>query len=133
MDATNPRSKGGKGGKEGRLAVPKLQGCAGSLRYVRRDLPATVGCGSRRKWRALARLGGPPPGFPQKEHFLCGTSSEKASREGPNIQRKTARRFPRIGDGTLTPLSWRTTPSIRITSPSTWESVHVSTLPRDAY
>ena len=78
-------------------------------------------------------LGGPPPGFPQKEHFLCGTSSEKASREGPNIQRKTARRFPRIGDGTLTPLSWRTTPSIRITSPSTWESVHVSTLPRDAY
>jgi hypothetical protein len=78
-------------------------------------------------------VGGPPPGFPQKEHFLCGTSSEKASREGPNIQRKTARRFPRIGDGTLTPLSWRTTPSIRITSPSTWESVHVSTLPRDAY
>jgi hypothetical protein len=47
-------------------------------------------------------IGGPPPGFPQKEHFLCGTSSEKASREGPNIQRKTARRFPRIGDGTLT-------------------------------
>jgi hypothetical protein len=33
-------------------------------------------------------LGGPPPGFPQKEHFLCGTSTEKASREGPNIQRK---------------------------------------------
>ena len=45
------------------------------------------------------QVGGPPPGFPQKEHFLCGTSSEKASREGPNIQRTTARRFSRIGDG----------------------------------
>ena len=32
-------------------------------------------------------LSGPPPGFPQKGHFLCGTSTEKALREGPNIQR----------------------------------------------
>ena len=35
---------------------------------------------------AKPTLGGPPPGFPQSEHFLCGTSTEKASREGPNIQ-----------------------------------------------
>jgi hypothetical protein len=28
----------------------------------------------------LARIVGPPPGFPQKEHFLCVRSTEKASR-----------------------------------------------------
>ena len=50
----------------------------------------------QKRWKL--RLGGPPPGFPQKEHFLCGTSTEKASREGPNIQRNTARPRLRIAD-----------------------------------
>jgi hypothetical protein len=43
-------------------------------------------------------LGGPPPGFLQKGHFLCGTSTEKALRKGPNIQWTTARPRLRIGN-----------------------------------
>jgi hypothetical protein len=46
----------------------------------------------------LVQLGGPLPGFPQKEHFLCWTSTAKALREGPNIQRTTARPRLRIAD-----------------------------------
>ena len=48
---------------------------------------------------------GSTPRVPAKRIFFCGTSSEKASREGPNIHRTTAR--PRFENRrwTLTPLS----------------------------
>jgi hypothetical protein len=59
-------------------------------------------------------VGGPPPGFLQKEHFLCKTSTEKALRKGLNIQWTTAR--PRFENRwwTLTSLSWRTTPTLEL-------------------
>jgi hypothetical protein len=45
------------------------------------------------------KLGGPPPGFPQKGFFLCGTSQKKLRARRSKNPRTTARRFSRIGDG----------------------------------
>jgi hypothetical protein len=79
----------------------------------------------------LAR--GSTPRVPAKRFFFVRDVTEKASRA--KVQKSTDHSKTLLPNRrwTLTSLSWRTTPDIRITSPSTWESVHVSTLPHDAY
>ena len=44
------------------------------------------------------KLGGPPPGFPQKVFFLCGTSQKKLRARRSKYPRTTARPRLRIAD-----------------------------------
>ena len=73
-------------------------------------------------------VGGSPRGSRHWDLFYAGRPQKKlrVKREGPNLQQNSKtevenRRSP------LTRMSWQTTPSARITSTLTWESVHVST------
>ena len=74
-------------------------------------------------------VGGPPLGSRKKIFFFAGRPQKKL-RAKVNVfarPRLPNRRSP------LTLMSWQTTPSARIASSCTWESVHVSTIRHDAY
>lgn len=74
-------------------------------------------------------LGGPPLGSRKKIFFFAGRPQKKL-RAKVNVfarPRLPNRRSP------LTLMSWQITPSARIASSCTWESVHVSTIRHDAY
>ena len=76
-----------------------------------------------------AEVGGPPPGSRKKIFFFAGRPQKKLCAKVNVFAR------PRLQNrqSLLTLMLWQTTPSARIASSCTWESVHVSTIRHDAY